>query len=693
MGAYNAFFEDTQEQPNIVAPKKSPMFGKNPQLQPQNETQVDELDRLMMDAVERNQQKTQETPGILGKALGAGEVGLGALTGLISVPLSGVIGIGANLASGKFGTQAGIQEAEKAAAQTQQALTYQPKTQAGQDYAQQLQSAFEASKLPSALPEAQGLLAQRPQAPSIPKIRIETVPKPIMGGLQSAGAAATELPSTIRSELASAPEHLKQVYANVPEQKLTPHDLQYIKTHKLFNKFGDMPTEGQALQDPRIMSEEYNAQNKPGNEALHQKFAERDQKVINAIEDTKQRITPDVHEITPQRAANLTLEKILSNDEIHKESINKDYKALADANGGELPLDINGILNNADTALKKARIVTPKTSFLPKSVENILNDLRPQIENGEIVKQSQPIIYDDYLNIIKLLNNEYRKATAANDQNAAFGIKLVRDAFENTDMVGKTAEVNALAKKAKANAKARFDKLDPRSNKYIPAYQAAVEGDIRTEAEKLANMIHPAANQFIEKFYSNKTPEVYLNRLINEIGRDTPEHQGLNAALLEELKSRAGIRGTQGKPSQAAINKFVSDPIKGYANNLPTMLGYENLKELQDVADYARMTDHTAIPGSYANVSKSGMVVNAGPIGQALEKAGSLASSALEQAVNIKTGSPAGTIARTFLKGRAEEKAAALAKAEQEAKLRQTLNPKPPSMLSDLGTITIKGKP
>jgi hypothetical protein len=493
------------------------------------------------------------------------------------------------------------------------------------------------------------------------------------------------LPTTIKAELASAPEHIKQAYVGIPDNVLTNADLQYIQTHKLFDKFKDTPTEGQALQDARLMSEEYNNRNKEENKPLQEKFAQRDAKVISAIEDTKQRITPDVHETTPQSAANLTLEKLVANDEAHKESIRKDYKALADANGGELPLDINGILNNADAELKKARIVTPKTSFLPKSIENILDELRPEIKDGVVIKEAQPITYDDYLNYIKILNNEYRKATAANDPNAAFGIKLVRDAFENTEMVGKTAEVNALAKKAKANAKSRFDKLDPKSDKFIPAYQAAVEGDIRTDAEKLANITHPAANQFIDKFYGNKTPEVYLNRLLDEIGRDTPEHQGLNAALMENLKSRAGVKGTQGKPSQAAINTFINDPVKGYASNLRTMLGPDNLKELQDLADYARMTDHSAIAGNYANLSKSGMVVNAGPIGQAFEKGGSLAESALEHVINFKTGLPFGTIGRTFFKGRAEEKAAQALRAEQQKKLEQTLQPKPPSKLSDIG--------
>jgi len=77
-------------------------------------------------------------------------------SGTLAVPVSAVGGIAANLTSGKFGTQEGIQTAENAAKNIQGAMTYQPKTQQGQNYIQQLQSAFEASKLPPIIPEAAG---------------------------------------------------------------------------------------------------------------------------------------------------------------------------------------------------------------------------------------------------------------------------------------------------------------------------------------------------------------------------------------------------------------------------------------------------------------------------------------------------------------------------------------------------------
>jgi len=485
--------------------------------------------------------------------------------------------------------------------------------------------------------------------------------------MQNAGAAATTTASEVKAALADAPPRVQQVYANADPSAFTANDIKAINNHKLFDKFGDIPTAGEALEDPALMSEEHNTRNLEENKPLLEKFNQRTQKVLNGFDIVKEKIAPEVYETTPVKAANLTLEKLVADDEAHKASIRADYKNLADANGGELPLNTKGIIDNANADLKKARIVTAKTNFLPTSVQNILEDIK-----------SGPITYDDYENYLTILGNEYRKAVTANDGNSAHGIRLVRNAFENTEMAGKSAEVNALAKKARANAKARFDKLDPKSSKYIPAYDAAVNGDIRTEAEKTAGTTHPAANTFIEKHYNDKTPQIYLDRLINEIGRDSAEHQGLNSALIDKFKNAAGPKANQGP-----LNKQIKQV---YVNNLDTMFGPEKARELHDLADYARKTDHTAIPGNYSNVSSSGMVVNAGPIGQAFEKAGSMAANAIEQGINLKTGLPLGTIGRSFLKGDAEKKAAeALAKQKAE-KLAKTLSPTAGIRnLSDLG--------
>lgn len=701
-----------ERQPNLVAPKKSPMSGLNPQLQ-YNEPQ-DELGQLILGV---QTTKTPEPAGNLEKTLGTAQQLRKDLPGFLASTADVIASAPSFVAStaGYIVPRAlgGISRALGGRAESQ--LTPEEITQGASRVAGQLAQPVgratglaETQAYKQALPtkvmetvgqfvgETADAISKKTGIPiqdveqalniltvglgvgvgkgvkAFKQAKAELTPvnqqmqaqfQAKQGGMQSGGAAATELPSTIQAELVSAPENIKQAYANIPPNQYTPADLQYIQTHKLFEKFNDTPTEGQALQDARLMSEEYNTRNREENKPLQEKFAQRDAKVISALEDTKQRITPDIHEITPQKAANLSLEKMVANDEVRLKDITEKYKIFADLNNGDLPVAGKDIVQLASKNLEEIG----RDEFVPQEIKNILK----KIEDQETIPFNK---FEQYRTILSTAQR------GAKDGNVRMAIGAVRDAFENIPMEGGTAESKAAADNARTAYRNR--KLLIEKN---PAYKAAVEGDIRTPDEKAAGMIHPAANTFIDKFYSSKTPEVFLNRLFEEIGKNSEEHQGLNAALLEGLKSRAGIKGTQGKPSQAAINTFINDPVKGYASNLTTMLGPENLKELQDFADYARMTDHSAIAGNYANLSGSGMVVNAGPIGQAVEKGRSLLGSAIEQGINLKTASPAGTIARTFFKGRAEEKAAEALKAQQQAKLQQTLQPKPPSKLSDIG--------
>jgi len=109
-----------ERQPNLVAPKKSSMSGLNQQLQPKAE-QPDELGQLILGTTEQPKQEInqprpvqqQKEPGLVEKAIGLGEAGLGTLSGMVAAPVSALAGIGGTLTSGKYGTQQGIQAGQK----------------------------------------------------------------------------------------------------------------------------------------------------------------------------------------------------------------------------------------------------------------------------------------------------------------------------------------------------------------------------------------------------------------------------------------------------------------------------------------------------------------------------------------------------------------------------------------------------
>ncbi|WP_146126328.1 hypothetical protein [Burkholderia multivorans] len=70
----------------------------------------------------------------LGKsAVGLGEAGLSAATGALAAPVGAAYGIGKTLTSGKYGTQQGIEEGDRAGAALASKLTYQPRTEAGRN--------------------------------------------------------------------------------------------------------------------------------------------------------------------------------------------------------------------------------------------------------------------------------------------------------------------------------------------------------------------------------------------------------------------------------------------------------------------------------------------------------------------------------------------------------------------------------
>ena len=138
------------------------------------------------------------------KAIGLGETALTLGSGAVSGVAGQVAGIAKNLFGNKFGTQEGIREAEKTAQEIQQAGTYVPRTQAGQEMVRGVGEAFEASKLPPVLPEAAGLAVTRPGAvpyaagqvreavaPVVEKAR-QYIPqgKPAMAGVGAAAVPA-----------------------------------------------------------------------------------------------------------------------------------------------------------------------------------------------------------------------------------------------------------------------------------------------------------------------------------------------------------------------------------------------------------------------------------------------------------------------------------------------------------------------
>lgn len=122
------------------------------------------LERLPGDTGPTSNLTPQHADSIANKILGLGEAGLSAATGAIAAPIGAAYGVGKTLTSGKYGTQEGIREGEKAGVQLADKLTYTPRTQSGRDILEGAGNALDASKL-QGLPVEGPMLARIPEVP------------------------------------------------------------------------------------------------------------------------------------------------------------------------------------------------------------------------------------------------------------------------------------------------------------------------------------------------------------------------------------------------------------------------------------------------------------------------------------------------------------------------------------------------
>lgn len=116
-------------------------------------------------AAQKEKEPIFSATGLPAKAMGAFETGLATVTGSIAPVLAVPAGIYGTLASGKYGTQEGIREGERVAKQVMEKLTYQPTTEKGQEYVENVGRAFEASKLPPVMAGPTGMIGLNGMGP------------------------------------------------------------------------------------------------------------------------------------------------------------------------------------------------------------------------------------------------------------------------------------------------------------------------------------------------------------------------------------------------------------------------------------------------------------------------------------------------------------------------------------------------
>jgi hypothetical protein len=632
--------QPTQESGQTLAD----LWESTPAAKTQEEKKVEEKAKLPLAAQFYN--KLQEGKQALGeKIVGAGEAGLTALSGSIAAPVSALGGIVGTMTSGKYGTQEGIKAGQDMARRLQEGGTYQPRTAQGQQYVQDMQKVFEASKLPPVgVPEVMGFAPlagpATQQARGIAGQGANTIqqwgneirsgaPQQMQqqfqakGGLQSAGAAATTDQATVNALLAKASPELQNELKAVPVNQINmPAFERHVEADTL-----PVPvrlTRGQATQDVNLLSDEMNMRGK--NPELANRFNEQNGKLIENMNAIRDKAAPDVYGTNHIENAETVINAYKALDDARTADISAKYKALEEAAGGDFPIDGRQFVANAEVLLSKKL----KTDFLPPAIAKQLE----RYKNGE------KMTFEQFEAMRTNLASEMRKAERSGDGNAKTASSLVRQALEDLPLSGEAEKLKPLANEARTAAKARFDLL-----KKDPAYDAAVN-DV-------------APDKFINKYIisGNKRD---LEALTEQLGKGSEGHQAVSAAVVNWLKNKAGVMDNNGNFSQAGYNKALQqlDP------KLLELVDGETAQQLKALGNVARYTQ--AQPrGSYVNQSNT-FVAGAKEMAKGgLEKTANLAGFGVV---------PIGTMTREALANRAAAK-----------QTKESLKPGAGTKLSDLG--------
>ena len=371
-------------------------------------------------------------------------------------------------------------------------------------------------------------------------------------------------------------------------------------------------TPGQATQDPVQISMERNMRGK--NLDMAYKFNDQNTHLINNLNAIKTDVAPEVAVPDNFTAGQNLIDSIQNKIEQNKATTQAAYKALTDANGGQIPIDGKSFAVAANQALGQ----NMKGAFLPPQIQGILE----KFQTGE-----QPMNFENFENLRTILGASSRGATDGNVEGA---INTVRNTLENMPMDGQAGQLKALADAARASAKQGFD-----LERAVPAYKSVAAGKANPD-------------DFVKKFIINgKSGDI---QGMASVLQDNPDAlQNIKASVVNHLQDKAVGQG--GNFSQSAYNNAF-DALKP---KLGLIFSPDEIGTMQSLGNVARHIQAQPT-GSFvnnsntdvANLARSAGGVVAGTVDRLTgSPIGSMAHNAISSAIDKKASS---NILRSILK-------------------------------------------
>jgi len=575
-----------------------------------------------IDVGEEQPKKQQQEKSLLQRAFeerqkardvltGVGEAGLAAASGMVMPLVAGAKGIVQSIPEAIQTSQAPAPIAEKIASKfLAEHPGYQPTTPQGKAYIENIQKAFEASKLPPVMPEIIG------QTPNVKPVSAEineafqaakqlkkepsTLPQAQQLAMQNAGAAQTVNKTVLDQAIASATPELAAELKTVNPADLHSDALaRHLEADSL-----PIPvrlTKGQALQDPNIISRERNERGVKEQYVEH--FNQQNKDLMANAQAIKERTAPNVFTTDYVDDAGNAIGFVNDIKKNNVEATKTAYKDLEALGGGKFPIDAQTFGKNALSALSKGE----ESEFLPEVFKRRID---------EYASGKKEMNFDNFEN----LRTQIAKASRATDDgNVRHALSVVRQELEDIPMPGATAELKIAADNARSLAKHDFE-----LEKTNDLYNKVVNGKADTK-------------DFIQNFVVRSKNADFQNSL--NLLKDNPQAiEHLRSGTLDYLTREA--TDASGNFSTAKFNKAINKmDVDG---KLDALFGGD-----------AQMLRNLVKTGQYVEARPKGAFVNESNTFVASAKA--LAASGLEKALNATTANvvPIGTMGREALQNRA----------------------------------------
>lgn len=433
----------------------------------------------------------------------------------------------------------------------------------------------------------------------------------------SVGAAAVTDLSKINAALSQASPQLQAALRGVDPRQISLTALENQLQAERLGLGIDYYTQGQALQDPRLMSIELNERGKFP--SLSDRIASQDSKLKKAMDDLHDRAVQNEVGGSLYDHGIEQIKQYKDLDDARNLDIDQKYQALRDAAGGEFPIDTKTWVENSRKELKRqllSKDLTPKTK-----------EFLEEFANGE--KMS----FEDYIFMLRRLGKEIEAQRRAGDGNAAYAAGVVKRQLEELPLEPSAENLRSYQVDAVSAAKKRFDALEA-----DPAYDAAVHGE--------------QPDSFMKKYVID-APAQKIKLMRDTFGDGSIGALNIESALINHLREKGGLIEKK-NISQATYN----NTFKALEEKLKAGAKPETVESLRDLGDVLYKTK-ARLPGSFVNESNT-------YVAQLAEQGVSGAAKAGDVFFTAKTGVPIPVVSTAVEK---------VKNAFQAKKMKQTLEP------------------